>query len=85
MPKVDLDRRLQRDVIEDSVGTAVEGWTLCPQNGYTGSSLREAMVQKWVKEAGGREMTISSGSEKMTRAGEGVTFAAQVSVQPTGI
>ena len=73
MPKVELDRRLQRDVIEDSVETAVEGWTLCPQNGGTGSSLREAMAQKWVKEAGYREMTISPGSEKMPRVGEGLS------------
>lgn len=73
MPKVVLNGRLQRDVSEDSVETAVEGWTLCPQNGWTGSSLREGVEQKWVKEAGDREMTISPGSEKMTREGEGLS------------
>lgn len=82
-----LDGRLQRDVSEDSVESAVEGWTPCPQNGWTGSFLRKAMAQKWVKEAGDTEMAISPGSEKMTRGGEQrcVIFTAQVSVEHTGI
>lgn len=36
MPKVVLNGRLQRDVSEDSVETAVEGWTLCPSEWMDG-------------------------------------------------